>query len=115
MKYALIKVTLVLATGLLLSCEKKVGKLPPPPSSCDTISFEKHIKPIVNATCIGCHNATFPTANYLLYEGLKAKALSGILKVKVIDQGSNMPLGGTKLPQSQLDLIQCWINNGAKP
>ena len=103
---------------LMMACDKKTAKPTPPivVSKCDTISFAKHIKPIVDVKCIGCHNETFTGANYKLYQDLKEKALNGKLKGYVIDGVPKiMPLGESQLPQAQLDLILCWINNGAKP
>jgi len=44
-----------------------------------------------------------------------AKNENGKLKARAFDGvPSIMPLGGPKLPQNQLDLIQCWINNNYK-
>ena len=114
---------LVLIVSFFYHCTKKVAKPTPPVttvvqpvSACDTITFAKHIKPIVDAECVSCHNASFSGANYNLYADLKEKALNGKLKGYVIDGTPIiMPKFGTKLSQAKLDLILCWINNGAKP
>ena len=111
-----------LTSVFITACDKKVAKLTPetPPvalSACETVSFAKDIEPIIKANCLGCHNASFSTANYTTYEGVKEKALNGTLKARVIDASppASMPKGGEKLSKDKLDLIQCWIDNGAKP
>jgi len=110
--------------ALLLSCDKKVGKLPtsttPPPvvGACDTITYVKHIKPIIDASCISCHgNPLSGGATVFLtnYAEVKASADNGTLKADVVDgTGVSMPYGTAPLPQAQKDLVSCWINNGKK-
>ncbi|MEI6020022.1 MAG: hypothetical protein WCR21_02750 [Bacteroidota bacterium] len=118
-----IKTLCALLFGLILlnACDKKVAK---PTLSvvtvnkCDTITFAKHIKGIVQKRCVVCHNGTqtnVTNANFNLYSDLKEKALNGKLKSYAVDGNPIiMPKFGTKLPQDTLDLIICWINNGAK-
>lgn len=116
--------TSIFSTALLVffivSCDKKVGKNPsvvasppPPPGACDTITYNKHIKPIMVASCEGCHGGS-GGVNLNTYTQVKAQGELGRLKARVIDGNpSYMPTGGS-LPQAQKDLIQCWLNNGYK-
>lgn len=114
--------TFVLGAFLLVACDKKIGKEKITPvvqvNSCDTITYKKHIKPIVDDKCISCHAQKGPGPDFSTYGALKSRAASGVLKARVIDppdgSSSLMPQGGSKLPASQLSLIQCWINNGQK-
>ncbi len=118
-----IKTFCALIFGIILftACDKKVAK--PTPSvvtvnKCDTITFSKHISKIVKKRCVNCHNEKFidaPNGDFNYYSNLKEKALNGKLKSYVVDGVPKiMPKFGTKLPQDTLDLIICWINNGAK-
>ncbi|MCC6371934.1 MAG: hypothetical protein IT236_13100 [Bacteroidia bacterium] len=108
---------------VVIACKKDVGKQPVAApvaaiNTCDTITYEKHIRPIIVTNCNACHapgtlSSGFDLSTYAL---LKDKASGGKLKKRVIDDlpPASMPQGGAKLPKAQLDLIQCWINNGAK-
>lgn len=108
---------------LLSNCDKQVGKVekaaPPKPGACDTITYAKHIQPILVSSCglggSGCHNSVGAGGDLNTYAQVKAIGENGKLKNRVIDGvPSVMPLGGPKLPQAQLDLIQCWITNNYK-
>ena len=115
---------LILAIVAIYSCERKKGLLPvaatvpPPPGFCDTITYAKQMKNLIDANCANsCHSGPFPSGGVDLasYANAKTKALDGRMKARAIDGiGGAMPQVGL-LPQSQRDLIQCWINNGAKP
>jgi cytochrome c5 len=114
-------VLLFLSCGIaFFACDKKVGKLPVVTTvvsvnACDTITYTKHIKPIFDQKCISCHTANNSGPDMSTYDLLKSRALDGKLKARAIDGNpSIMPQGGPKLPDAQLNLIQCWINNGAK-
>lgn len=108
---------------LLSNCDKQVGKVeksaPPQVGACDTITYVKHIQPILVSSCglgsSGCHNSVGGGGDLNNYAQVKAIGENGKLKNRVIDGvPSIMPQGGPKLPQSQLDLIQCWITNNYK-
>jgi hypothetical protein len=108
------------ALTLPVSCTKDQGKAPVVGSvasnPCDSVHFAKNIKPIIDTKCAisGCHaSGTSLGSNYdwTVFDNLKARAVSGTLKTRVIDQGT-MPPGG-KLPQEELDKIACWIGNGS--
>lgn len=109
--------------ALLVSCDKKVGRLsasetpPPPPGACDSITYTKHIKKIIDDNCIACHGDNQPVGGFSLnsYAQVKTYADNGQLKSTVFDsQPELMPQGGPALPQAQKDLITCWLNNGKK-
>ncbi len=106
------------------NCDKKVGTValtnvpPPPPGACDTITYTKHIAPIMASGCgsgsSGCHGAGSPMPKLTNYAEVKLKGETGRIKARAIDGNpSIMPAIG-KLPQAQLDLITCWLNNGYK-
>ncbi len=108
----------VLLIVLLIGCDKKVGKIPTTPvAACDTITYEKHIKPIIDAKCNSCHGnplsggAPIPLVTYF---DVKAAGDDGSLKKTVIDGMPVMPYGGSPLPKEEQDKISCWLNNGKK-
>lgn len=119
---ALIAAALVFSLTLFFSnCDKKVGMregtTPPPAASfCDTITYAKHIKPIIDANCAtpGCHvQGGTGNGDLTTYSGVSAKVQSGSFKNRVFDSPSNpMPQSGM-LPQNQLNIIKCWLDKGA--
>ena len=112
--------TLVFAL-LFNTCDKKVAKPSTTPAinACDTITYTKHIKRIIDAHCVYCHKAgsTYPPGiDFTQYPVLLARLQNGKLKANVIDRVDPMPKDtlSTALSAAQLSLIQCWINNGGK-
>lgn len=121
-KNTLLTVTLFSSLLLLLSnCDKKIGKreaatTPPPVGFCDTITYAKHIKPIIDNNCAtpGCHvSGGSGNGDFTGYSGVLTKVNNGSFKNRVFDSPNNpMPASGM-LPQKQLDLIKCWLDKGA--
>lgn len=101
-----------------VGCDKKVAKQPvivaTPIAKCDTVQFNKNIKPIIDLKCAtpGCHVSSFTSADFTSYPGINAKVTGGQFKNRVFSTSAPMPPSG-KLPQNQLDIIQCWLDNGA--
>mgnify|MGYP001185919046 CR=1 FL=1 len=105
-------------------CVKKVGKQPvvlPPPAQgfCDTITYNKHVKKIIDDNCVSCHQPSNTQGSTLLtsYLEVKAKGTEGRIKVRAIDDN-----GPTRMPQppslpltqAQKDIVTCWLENGMK-
>ncbi|MCE3228562.1 MAG: hypothetical protein K0S32_3113 [Bacteroidetes bacterium] len=118
-------VTIFFSILFMVSCDKKVAKLetpatavvPPPAGFCDTISYNKHIGPIMQTKCAlgtGCHGSGAPRTNLTSYASAKGIGEGGSLKARVIDGSPSFMPQGSQLPQNEKDLIQCWINNGFK-
>lgn len=110
----------ILFVLLLLSCDKKVGKkpvvsVPLPAGACDTITYTKHIKPIMALKCsvAGCHVSGNGRVLLGDYTQVKAVADNGQLKTYLIDGPVFMPQG-SQLPANEKDLVLCWLNNGKK-
>ncbi len=99
-------------------CTEKKGKLAPTPSAtttggnsaCDTVTYAKHIAPIMAAECNGCHNSP-PRSNLSNYAGVKSEVDANRFKQKVVVD-KTMPQGGALTPK-QLQLISCWLDKGA--
>lgn len=80
------------------------------PRGYTNTSWSNDILPIMKASCAlnGCHDGK-TRFNYKDYATAKRDALS----IKVRTQDGSMPFDGTPLPQSQIDLIACWVDDGA--
>jgi len=79
------------------------------------VSFNTQIKPILEANCIksGCHNGdNGADRNWSVLANVQAKAQG----IKTRTGNGTMPadqVGTGGLPQSQRDLIACWVDDGA--
>lgn len=76
------------------------------------VSFESQIKPIINTKCAitGCHNGdNGSNRNWTIFSNVKANAGN----IKTLTGNRSMPQTGS-LTQDQIDLIACWVDDGAK-
>ena len=84
---------------------------------CDTVTYTKYIKPLIDTYCISCHGTSPNPGAPLLttYAYVKTVADNGTLKKTTLDPSPTpelMPVGGPPLSQAEKDLIQCWLING---
>ncbi len=107
---------------LFLACTNKKGKVTPSTnkpsagsSACDTVTYAKHVLPIINASCAfsGCHVAGFPLGDFTSYAGVKIKVDEGKIRQKVLLDKSMPKTPTPPLTQKQLDIISCWLEKGA--
>ncbi|WP_299252652.1 cytochrome c [uncultured Aquimarina sp.] len=107
-----IKSTLIITLSItLFSCETNVEEdvdIIIEEESCDTtISFTASIKPIIDSNCITCHGGSqFPDLR--TYDGINNN--SARVRTQVVNR--TMPQGGS-LSNEDIELIRCWIENGA--
>ena len=94
----------------VISCSKDKASLSP---NCpDTVSFNAVILPMVQSNCTGCHgsgNGTGYTLTNYANISSHADAVLGSMR------GSGyqlMPQGGPALPDSVIQKVACWINQG---
>ena len=116
-----IKYLSIFIVGLLLiNCTKDKAKPNEVfvPTPCDSIpkSFANDVQPIINNSCVGCHNSSSPAAGYNLenYNGVNS---SLTIFAKTINHESGvvpMPYQQGKLSDSLIQVINCWIEDGAK-
>lgn len=73
-------------------------------------SWTNHVLPIMEKNCAisGCHNGVSRSNNFLEYASAKAHAKA----IKSKTQDRSMPFDGA-LTQNQIDLIACWVDDGA--
>jgi hypothetical protein len=96
----------------LFSCTRE--KVTPVAAQCnDTISFSNDIRPILQANCIGCHDQGNASGGYdfSTYTSVSANANAIIGSVKASGY-QLMPIGGPALPDSTIQKINCWIEQG---
>jgi len=88
---------------------------------CDGITptYTADVKPILDASCAksGCHDAitvqngvnlsTYATASTVSQE----ERFLGVIHHR--DGFPAMPFDGPKLPQAQLQILSCWVQNGS--
>jgi len=87
-------------------------------NNCDTtsVSYAATVKPILDISCVSCHQASNPSGDVLLdtYEQVKINAENGRLLGSINHENgyTAMPLGGGKLSTCSLAQIKSWIDNG---
>jgi hypothetical protein len=101
---------------------------PPPVTHTGTVSFQSQIKPIFQRYgCASCHGGSgglfVQSVAQLLQGGANGPAVvsgkadaSNIIKKLSVNPpfGERMPQGGPYLPDSTIQIIKDWINQGAK-
>lgn len=82
------------------------------PRSSTGVSYSNEIKSILDTNCniSGCHNGDLGgNIDWQVYNNLKANAQN----IKTRTANRSMPIGGRSLTQAQIDLIACWVDDGA--
>lgn len=80
------------------------------PQGVTGTSWLNDIKPIMEKNCAisGCHNGVSRSNNFREYTS--AKSFANSIKIKTQDR--SMPFDGS-LTQNEIDLIACWVDDGA--
>ena len=73
-------------------------------------SYANDVKEIITINCVnpGCHDGSRSIPDWSVFSNVQASAE----KIKTRTQNKSMPQGGT-LTQEQIDLIACWVDDGA--
>ncbi len=83
----------------------------------EMVTYTDDIKPIMDQKCNSCHGATPSNGAPMslhTYETVKSAVLNqGLIeRISLVEgQSGFMPLGGSKLPQNQIDAIIQWQND----
>lgn len=91
-------------------CPSVVGVVVPRQST--GVSYSKDIVAILQTNCTlsGCHNGDLGgSRDWRNYDNVKANALN----IKTRTANKSMPAGGLTLTPEQIQLIACWVDDGA--
>lgn len=115
-----------LASSLHAAAPKKEETIDP----SKPVSFYKHIRPILQANCTGCHQPAKAKGDYIMTDfakllagGEEGNAIvpgkpeeSNLIKVSMPNAEGKveMPPKGDPLHESQIALIKKWVSEGAK-
>jgi WD40 repeat protein/mono/diheme cytochrome c family protein len=116
--------TLVAVLTVIAAAADKPGDASKKP---EHVSYYRHVRPILQRSCSGCHQPAKRGGGLLLttYEGVKKGGEAGpafvvgkpdesTLVQYVSGDKPEMPKNGEKLKPGQVDLIRQWIAKGAK-
>ncbi|MBS3915514.1 MAG: cytochrome c [Bacteroidetes bacterium] len=117
LKKPLIGVIIFAAFSIFLFTTCKQTK-EPVVETCDNPlkTYNTHVKPIISAYCVVCHNpnGAYPSIPLTSYLEVKNAAQNGklILSIKHENGAVAMPQGGAKLNDADISKIECWKTNG---
>ncbi|MGS2764660.1 hypothetical protein [Sinomicrobium sp. M5D2P9] len=98
----------LLAVGMI-SCEYNVENEDMEQFPCDPdISFTTAIRPVIDNSCIQCHNGSGHPLDFRDFTVVQNNAE----KIKELTQARIMPLQGS-LTSEEIAMIGCWVDNGA--
>lgn len=75
------------------------------------LKFSSDVKAIIDANCAisGCHVTGGSSTSFTSLANIQSSATD----IKSRTQSGNMPKNASKLPQTELDAIACWVDDGA--
>jgi hypothetical protein len=94
-----------------------------------TVDFEQHVKPILEARCLYCHDGNQLPGKYNLTSGATGLATGpsgprivpgnadASLMISFISSGNHamsMPAVGTRVSKEEVEILRRWINQGAE-
>jgi hypothetical protein len=85
----------------------------------DSVCFNTQILPLITASCaqVGCHDANSRVEGLILnsYSGIMNMGTKDLLKYIKLTSGKMMPPPPQpRMEQANIDIIQRWVNEGAK-
>jgi len=101
------------------SKDKASERIAEEPELCDTLtpSFASDVMPIFQANCVGCHNAANNFANGQNWEThaeIASDTGSILTAIKHEPGKTPMPFMQPKMSDSLIQIIECWIKQGAQ-
>lgn len=98
---------------LASSCTKEKTPFSQIPTCNGTVSFANDVMPLMEQNCTGCHNAGNASGGYNLSDHTTIAAHANAVLGSMRNSGYKlMPQGGPALPDSSIQLIECWIYQG---
>ncbi len=111
---------LVLSLGLgIQGCYYDIEEeLYPGGQNCnpDEFTFSGRVYPIMEDYCLSCHSQAQGSGGIVLegYLNVRNESVNGTLLCSIKHEGcANMPDGGGKLSDCDINAIQKWVDNGA--
>src|SRR5688572_1202432 len=98
----------------VVGCTSEKGEVPKPLQEltpCQQVSYAQHIAPVMAENCVSCHGPSFAGYDLSTYQGVKNKVDNGSFRNRVLII-KDMP-GYCQLPDSVIQNISCWLDNGA--
>lgn len=109
--------TILLSIGHLAGCS--YDKIEIEPEACtESYTFNEHIGEIISRNCSypGCHDgASGNPGNFTLYSGVASRVTNGQFADRVLNQRDMPPsnaTGPTELTDSEMNELNCWIEQG---
>lgn len=101
---------LFLGFTLFSSCVKDSVESYPDIICNQEVSFNQDILPLINQECTGCHDNQngYSLTNHSNISA-NSKAIIGAMRGNGYQL---MPQGGPALPDSIINLMECWVNQG---
>jgi hypothetical protein len=92
-------------------------------TKCDTtnVGYSNVISPIIQRDCAGCHSGSGASAGIQLYDYTSVKNYMSSNKMRLLGSvkwdgtASNMPKGGNKWSNCNINSMVAWVNQGMKP
>ena len=86
-----------------------------------TPTYTNNVKPILDSYCampgMGCHSADHAASDINLGDYAGASKESGkknfMGSIEHLKGYTNMPKGGVMIPDAQIHILYCWVQNGA--
>ena len=102
--------SIYLSLFMLFACSKDKVEAYPNVLCNDEVSFSQDILPLITQECTGCHDNQngYSLTNYNNISA-NSKAIIGAMRA---NNYQLMPQGGPMLPDSVIQLMECWVNQG---
>jgi hypothetical protein len=119
----LISASLIALVTVLGSCYYDKSESLYGVTKCDTtnVGYSNVISPIIQRDCAGCHSGSGASAGIQLYDYTSVKNYMSSNKMRLLGSvkwdgtASNMPKGGNKWSNCNINSMQAWVNQGMKP
>ncbi|MDG1475620.1 MAG: hypothetical protein P8Q14_00600, partial [Vicingaceae bacterium] len=85
----------------------------PSPNPSNSITYTTHVKAYIDNNCVGCHGSS-GGVTLQTYSQVKAQADAGRILARAINGSGSGPMPPSGLmPQTTLDTLQLWLDQGA--
>lgn len=124
MKKAIIVFSVLGLVAFVVSCTYNKEGLPEPvvdttpdptptPTPSNDITYTSHVKAYMDNNCVGCHGSS-GGVSLATYSQVKAQADAGRILARAINGSGSGPMPPSGLmPQTTLDTLQMWLDQGA--